>query len=84
MCVRVLRSALVTAPWVPETRTITVPALLDAERTLRAVRGVLAELGVEQPTFGAVCWCGQPVAVSTDEPRVPNQRRSTEVVTRGA
>lgn len=82
MCVRVLTSTFVATPWAPETRTITVPADLDAARTLRAIRGVLAELGVQQPPDTAVCWCGE--AVTLFAARVPAQRRPTEVMSRGA
>ncbi|MFJ6905567.1 hypothetical protein [Streptomyces griseoluteus] len=44
--------------------------------TLRAARVLLAELGVEQDTFGARCWCGEEVVLL---PAIPTQRRSDEV-----
>lgn len=65
MCVRVRLSASPVLPYDHTTRTITVPADLNRDFSLRAVRAVLAELGVEQPALGAVCWCGQPVHIET-------------------
>ncbi|MEU7381506.1 hypothetical protein AB0A91_16190 [Streptomyces sp. NPDC042207] len=46
------------------------------------VRAILRELAVEQPEFGAVCWCGAEVDLT---PRNSQQQRSEQVVkTRGA
>ncbi|WP_030599278.1 hypothetical protein [Streptomyces sulphureus] len=79
MCIRVRRAPSVTNPWDGH-NTITIPAALDAARALIAIRAVLRELGVLQPEFGAVCWCGAPV---TDEVRIPLQRRTPEVMAHG-
>lgn len=81
MCVRIQRSLNVTEPWGPRERTIRIPATLDADRALTAVRAVLHELAVPQPQFGAVCWCGDTVEIPA---RVPYQRRANEVMARGA
>jgi hypothetical protein len=73
MCISVHRSAspaVTIAPWNPTTLTITIPACLNAARSLIAVRAVLSELAIIQPADGAVCWCGSPVLL----PRVPAQR----------
>ncbi|QDN57332.1 hypothetical protein FNV67_20110 [Streptomyces sp. S1D4-20] len=64
-----------------DTRTITLPRILDHERSVTAVRAILAELAVPQPELGAVCWCGEPVDLL---PRVPEQRRSEQVINHGA
>lgn len=63
MCVKVDRSTRVTAPWDHEREIITIPAGLDTEHTVLAVRAVLLELVVQQPAAGAVCWCGEPVDI---------------------
>jgi len=60
---------------------ITLPASICVSRRVTAVRAVLCELRAPQPELGAVCWCGEPVNVL---PRVPEQRRSEQVVKRGA
>lgn len=61
MCVRVHRSNHLARPWDPSSGTITIPAHLGPDLAIFAVRVVLAELAVVQPTSGAVCWCGAPV-----------------------
>lgn len=82
MCVRVrFVSVFGIAPWNPGACLITVPDAIPLELRVTAVRGVLAELGVEQPEFGAVCYCGQPVDLL---PRVPQQWRSGQVIHHGA
>lgn len=82
MCVRVEYSALLPAdPWDPSARVITLPASLPVDSTAVVVRALLRELAVEQPHDGAVCFCGAPVHLL---PRVPEQRRSSEVMSRGA
>jgi hypothetical protein len=60
---------------------ITIPASVAASRRVTAVRAVLSELHVIQPQLGAVCWCGEPIDVL---PRVPEQRRSGQVIKHGA
>jgi len=64
-----------------ETGLITLPASIAVPRRVTAVRAVLTELAVAQPELGAVCWCGAPVDPT---PRVPQQRRSEQVVKHGA
>lgn len=82
MCVRVRFSAHCPAdPWDADRRVITLPVTLPDAGTVRVVRAVLAELAVTQPPDGAVCFCGEPVRLS---PRVPEQRRSSEVISHGA
>lgn len=83
MCVRVEFAPSGTSrdPWDPESRIITLPVTLPVASTGVVVRAVLRELAVEQPSVGAVCFCGAPVYLL---PRVPEQRRSDEVMFRGA
>lgn len=81
MCVRVHRSnRIITEPWDPRSRTITIPAQLGPALEDIAIRTVLAELAVEQPASGAVCWCGTP----TGALHIPQQRSTPEVMARGA
>lgn len=80
MCVRVEYSANSADPWDSARGVITLPPALPPEQTLTVVRAVLAELAVLQPEFGARCYCGAEVNL----PRVPEQRRSTEVMRHGA
>lgn len=53
---------------------------LTAVFTLRALRYLLRELGIEQDVSGALCWCGDEVEL----PAIPTQRRNNEVMHRGA
>lgn len=64
-----------------DTGLITLPATLPPARRVTAVRAVLLELRVIQPELGAVCWCGESVDLL---PRVPEQRRSEQVIKYGA
>lgn len=64
-----------------EARQILIPTGLSPAHTVTLVRAILTELLVPQPTFGAVCWCGEVVNLTT---RVPSQRRSDQVVKHGA
>lgn len=82
MCVRI-RFSSCAAPRIydADTGTITLPATAPATRIVTAVRAVLSELHVVQPEFGALCWCGETVDLT---PRVPEQRRSEQVVKHGA
>lgn len=75
MCVRVQGATNVTDPWNPSQRTILIPAGLDLLHRLQAVRAVLTELGVSQPRYGAVCWCGEPV---TFRQLIPAQRTPSD------
>jgi hypothetical protein len=61
--------------------TITLPDTLPEEASRVALRAVLEELAVEQPSDGAICWCGAPVDLM---PRVPEQRRNGQVTNHGA
>lgn len=85
MCVQVyfttLRSAHPDQLFDAARRSITLPARLDTPHVLVTVRAILTELAVPQPEFGAVCWCGEAVELL---PRVPQQRRSGQVVSHGA
>jgi hypothetical protein len=64
-----------------DNRTITLPRILSHERCVTVVRAIMAELAVLQPELGAVCWCGEPIDLL---PRVPEQRRSEQVINHGA
>lgn len=83
MCIRVEYTprAMLTEPWDAGHNLITLPAELTEPFALRALRAVLDELDIEQPALGALCWCGEPVPLL---PRVPQQRRSGQVMTHGA
>jgi hypothetical protein len=82
MCVRVLFAPPDVPPaYDPGAGTIRVPSDLTEAHTVTLVRAILRELVVEQPQLGAVCWCGDPVDLT---PRIPNQRRSEQVVKHGA
>lgn len=82
MCVRV---ALVPPDALPafdaDDLVITIPSHLTPAHRVTLVRAILRELVVPQPELGAVCWCGDPVDLT---PRVPQQRRSEQVVKHGA
>ncbi len=64
-----------------EHKAIIIPRDLQPAHTVTLVRAILTELVVPQPEFGAVCWCGSPVDLTS---RVPTQRRSEQVVNHGA
>ena len=64
-----------------DTGVITLPSSIADSHRGTAVRAVLTELDVVQPELGAVCWCGEPVTLL---PRVPQQRRSGQVIKHGA
>lgn len=83
MCIRVESAprADLNEPWDSARQVITIPGELRDAFALRAVRAVLAELDVPQPEFGAICWCGEPIRLL---PRIPQQRRSGQVMTHGA
>lgn len=68
-------------PWDADAAVIRIPADLTLCRAAIAVRAILIKLAVVQPEFGAVCWCGADVDLL---PRVPEQRRSSQVITYGA
>jgi hypothetical protein len=67
--------------WDAERLVITLPSELNATFALRALRAVLDELDVEQPEFGARCWCGDSIGLL---PAIPQQRRSSQVMSHGA
>ena len=82
MCVRI-RFSSSHAPRIydADSGTITLPASATTAHRVIAVRAVLSKLLVAQPELGAVCWCGETVDLT---PRVPEQRRSEQVVKHGA
>lgn len=82
MCVRI-RFSTGCEPRIydSDSGVITLPASMQQAHTVTAVRAVLSELLVIQPELGAVCWCGETVDLT---PRVPEQRRSEQVVKHGA
>lgn len=76
MCIRVQyapRQSL-EEPWDADRMVITIPQELQPPFALRALRAVLAELSVDQPSFGARCWCGEPISLL---PSIPQQRSAT-------
>lgn len=82
MCVRIRFSPCAEPrPFDAAARTIVLPRSLAPAHAVTVVRAILAELAVEQPDLGAVCWCGESVDVL---PRVPQQRRSDQVIKHGA
>lgn len=82
MCVRIRFTTASARPLYDDASgTITLPASVRNAHAVTALRAVLSELHVEQPEFGALCWCGAPVDLT---PRVPEQRRSEQVVSYGA
>lgn len=68
-------------PWDASRQLITVPVTLPPENAAAALRAVLTELAIPQDACGARCWCGAAVELL---PRVPQQRRSEQVINRGA
>lgn len=82
MCVRI-RFSSSHAPRIydADSGTITLPAAVATAHRVIVVRAVLSKLHVVQPEFGALCWCGEAVDLT---PRVPEQRRSEQVVNHGA
>jgi hypothetical protein len=82
MCIRVQYQPLqqLREPWDADRNLITLPAGLDAEFTMRALRMLLRKMDVEQPERGARCWCGEQIGLL---PRIP-QQRSNEVSHLGA
>ncbi|WP_060888699.1 hypothetical protein [Streptomyces scabiei] len=83
MCIRVefVPRARLTKPWDAGHNVINLPAELNDQFALRALRFLLDERDIEQPDLGALCWCGEPIELL---PRVPHQRRSGQVMSHGA
>lgn len=82
MCVRIRFAARSGSRiYDPASRLITLPDSIAQPHRVTAVRAVLSELHVIQPELGAVCWCGEAINLL---PRVPQQRRSEQVVKHGA
>jgi hypothetical protein len=82
MCVRIHWAPPETLPgFDADERVIRLPSQLSPEHSVTLVRAILTELVVEQPEFGARCWCGDEVDFT---PRIPHQRRSEQVVKHGA
>lgn len=80
MCIRVQYAPrhLLDEPWDADRQLVTLPAELNNQFALRALRAVLHELDIQQAEFGARCWCGESIRLL---PRIPQQRRSGQVVT---
>lgn len=85
MCIRVRFAPRheIHDPWDADANVIILSDELSrtALYTLRAIRAVLHQLGVEQDGFGARCWCGDEISLL---PAIPTQRRSDEVIHLGA
>lgn len=82
MCIRVQFAALDSIrPWDASRRVISIPNGLDEAYAIQAVRETLRQLDVDQDAFGARCWCGEPIRLL---PRIPQQRRSDEVMAHGS
>lgn len=82
MCVRISFSARAGSQiYNADAGLITLPRSIDPLLRVTAVRAVLSELRVIQPELGAVCWCGEAIDLL---PRVPQQRRSEQVINHGA
>lgn len=79
MCIRVQYTPrnLLDEPWDATRQLVTLPAELTRPYALRALRVLLVQLGVPQGRSGARCWCGEPIGLL---PRIPQQRRSDEVI----
>ena len=83
MCIRVQFAPLdsIEDPWDRERNLVTLPGHFDDTFTLRALRALLDQLDVKQDESGARCWCGEPIELL---PRIPEQRRSGQVMNHGA
>jgi hypothetical protein len=82
MCVRVHFAPPDVPPgYNADAATITIPGDLEPAHRVTLVRAILRELVVPQPELGARCWCGEQVDMT---PRIPQQRRSEQVVKHGA
>ncbi|MCI3153184.1 hypothetical protein ELQ39_15735 [Streptomyces sp. GB4-14] len=66
-----------------DARTISIPNTATYADAMTVVRAILRGLVVDQPAFGAVCWCGEPVDVGV-LPLIPQQKMSEQVVRHGA
>lgn len=80
MCMRVQSATRVTHVYDADTGTITLPAGLNPDLTLRALSIVVAELHLPVDHGTPLCWCGQPLITSG---LIPEQR-TREVIRRGA
>ncbi|MEU3162240.1 hypothetical protein ACPCAJ_21340 [Streptomyces griseoincarnatus] len=80
MCIRVQYAPrhLIVDPWDATRQVITIPEDLTSTVlfTLRAVRAVLHQLDVPQDHFGALCWCGEDIDLTTAQAT----HRQTEVI----
>ncbi|GGV69064.1 hypothetical protein GCM10010294_25470 [Streptomyces griseoloalbus] len=83
MCIRVQYAPRceINDPWDAARNLILIPANLGATVlfTLHAIRAVLHAMDVQQPDFGARCWCGESIALPA-----PSQQRQNEVMDLGA
>ncbi|GHI91321.1 hypothetical protein [Streptomyces olivaceus] len=84
MCIRVqfVPRDEIHEVWDRARNVITIPDSLSATTrfTLKAVRAVLEEMGVEQGEFGARCWCGEYMHI----PAAIRQQQLNEVIHLGA
>lgn len=81
MCIRVEYAPrhLIREIYDAERQVITIPVALavTAWGTEQAVRAVLHELHIDQPSGGALCWCGDNIIFPAAIP----QQRQNEVTT---
>lgn len=84
MCIRVQYAPRreILNPWDRARNLITIPEQLAATTlfALHAIRAVLQAMDVEQPSFGARCWCGEALNL----PASTSQQRQNEVMDLGA
>jgi hypothetical protein len=86
MCIRVqyVPRCEIADPWDAARQVIIIPEELSITLlfTLRAVRAVLRELDIPQDHFGALCWCGDEIDLTTAAHT--SQQRQNEVIHSGA
>ena len=84
MCIRVQYAPRrdILDPWDRARNLITIPEQFAATTlyTLHAIRAVLQAMDVDQPPFGARCWCGETINL----PAPTSQQRHNEVIDLGA
>jgi hypothetical protein len=85
MCIRVQYAppSEIRDPWDRARNVILIPAPLAATTlfTLHAIRAALDAMDVEQPPFGARCWCGESIPLPTS---TIQQTKTDEVIDLGA
>jgi hypothetical protein len=75
MCMRVQSATRVTHVYDEDAGTITLPAGLCPELTLRALHVVVAQLHLPVENGTPLCWCGEPLTVSG---LIPRQRHGED------